>query len=74
MGDSWKPKWPPTYTARSVMATEYTLSKWRETHSGWTLSLPATGKAMAVSLIGGRSPPEPLPTTKYWSLGAMSPA
>ncbi len=25
-----------------------------------------------MSLIGGRSPPEPLETTKYWSLGAMS--
>ena len=56
------------------MATEYTLSKLREIHSGWTLSPPAIGYATAVSLIGGRSPPEPLVTTKYWSLGAMAPA
>ena len=50
------------------------LSKCREIQSGSTWSLPVSGYAMAVSLIGGRSPPEPLVTTKYESSGAMSPA
>ena len=33
------------------------------------MSPPVIGKATAVSLIGGRSPPEPLPTTKYLPSG-----
>ena len=44
------------------------MSKQRVIHLVWTsLSSPvgtSIGNAIAVSLIGGRSPPEPLVTTK----------
>ena len=44
------------------------LSKCREIHSGWTSEswsdAALSGYAIAVSLIGGASPPEPLETTK----------
>ena len=39
----------------------------RLTQSGWTLlgsAPPSIGNAITVSLMGGRSPPEPLVTTK----------
>ena len=50
------------------------LSKFRVIHSGCTPSPPAIGNAIAVSLIGGASPPLPDVTTKYWSFGAIAPA
>ncbi len=54
------------------------LSNCREIQSGWTSDsvsdAAVRGKAMAVSLIGGTSPPDPLVTTKYESSGAMSAA
>ena len=44
------------------------LSKCRAIHSGWTLEswsdAAVRGYAIAVSLIGGASPPDPLLTTK----------
>ena len=53
------------------------LSKCRAIQSGCTSELCSdsafSGYATAVSLIGGRSPPDPLVTTKYESSGAMSP-
>ena len=49
------------------------LSKAREIHSGCTSSPPLIGKAMTVSLIGGRSPPEPLVTANQLPSGEMSP-
>ena len=39
---------------------------------GSTLSPPVNEKAIAVSLIGGRSPPDPLVTTKYESSGEIA--
>ncbi|GBC87334.1 hypothetical protein HRbin12_01337 [bacterium HR12] len=62
------------YTAYSVTATLNSESKCRLTQRGSTPAPPSTGQAIAVSLIGGRSPPEPLTTTKYEPSGEMSPS
>ena len=56
------------------LAVEYTLSNMREIHSGWdVVAARDLGSATMVSLIGGRSPPEPLVTTKYESSGSDRP-
>ncbi len=48
----------------SVIATEYVESNCRVIQTGWAFGSSFRSNLITVSLIGGRSPPEPLVTMK----------